>query len=344
MEKSTLRVLVVDDYERWRSFITSTLQNQPELRIIGEATDGLEAVQIAQQLQPDLIMLDVGLPKLNGIEAARRIREVSPRSRILFVSENRSREIAEKAVRTGALGYVVKSDAASELLPAVEAVLQDKQFVSASLTGPGLGDSENEQSARHPVGEKAIVQATPHRVETPHHHDVGFYSDDQSLLEDVTRFIGAAFRHGNGAIIIATESHRSGLVPRLQAQGVDIGSAIEQKRYIALDAAETLATLMVDGMLDASRFVKTFGNLIMTVTKAVNGQHPRIAIFGECVQLLWAQGDVEAAIQMEKLGNQLTDVYDVDILCGYCQASGQGKMDAHTFQRICAEHSTIYSR
>jgi DNA-binding NarL/FixJ family response regulator len=106
---------VVDDYEPWRRFVSTTLQKQPGLQIIGEAVDGLEAVQKAQQLQPDLILLDIGLPTLNGIEAARRIRELSPKSKILFVSDNRSWDIVEEALRTGAVGYVVNSDAAREL-------------------------------------------------------------------------------------------------------------------------------------------------------------------------------------------------------------------------------------
>ena len=89
MEGSITRILVVDDYEPWRGFVLTTLQKQPELQVIGEAVDGLEAVQKAQQLQPDLILLDIGLPTLNEIEAARRIRELSPKSRILFVSDNR---------------------------------------------------------------------------------------------------------------------------------------------------------------------------------------------------------------------------------------------------------------
>lgn len=130
-----IRVLVVDDYEPWRRFASTALLKQPELRVIGEVSDGLEAVRQAQQLQPDLILLDVGLPTLNGIEAARQISEVSPKSKILFVSENRSVDVAEEALSAGAGGYVVKSDAASELLPAVKAVLAGKRFVSASLTG-----------------------------------------------------------------------------------------------------------------------------------------------------------------------------------------------------------------
>ena len=130
----SVRVLVVEDYEPWRRYFSTALQKDPELQVIGEVSDGLEAVQKAEELQPDLILLDIGLPTLNGIEAARRVREVSPTSKILFVSENRSPDIAEEALGTGAGGYVVKSDAKSELLPAVKAVLEGKRFISASLS------------------------------------------------------------------------------------------------------------------------------------------------------------------------------------------------------------------
>lgn len=132
---ASVRILVVDDYKPWHDFVSTMLWCQPELQIIGRVSDGLEAVQQAQQLQPDLILLDIGLPTLNGIEAARRIQKLSPTSKILFVSENRSADIAEEALRTGAGGYVVKSDAAGELLPAIKVVLAGKRFISASLAG-----------------------------------------------------------------------------------------------------------------------------------------------------------------------------------------------------------------
>jgi DNA-binding NarL/FixJ family response regulator len=135
LEKLTLRVLIVDDYEQFRRFIATKLQTNPQLRIVKEACDGADAVQQAQELQPDLILLDIGLPTLNGIEAARRIRKVSPASKILFVSENRSADIAEETLSTGACGYVIKSDAERELLPAIEAILAGKRFVSACLAG-----------------------------------------------------------------------------------------------------------------------------------------------------------------------------------------------------------------
>ena len=133
-----IRVLVVDDYEPWHSFISTMLRKEPELQIIGYVSDGLEAVQHAERLQPDLILMDIGLPTLNGIEAACRIREVSPTSKILFVSQNRSPGIVQEALSNGAGGYVVKSHAGSELLPAIKAILEGKRFISAGLTAQFL--------------------------------------------------------------------------------------------------------------------------------------------------------------------------------------------------------------
>jgi hypothetical protein len=113
---------------------------------------------------------------------------------------------------------------------------------------------------------------------------------------------------------------------------------------VALDAADALAAFMRNGMPDPVLFVKTFDHLILAAATTVRSKHPQVFIFGECVHLLWAQGNTEAALQMEKLGNQLTKAYDVDILCGYFPRSIPGGMDSHTLQRICAEHSAVHSR
>src|SRR5271163_3068846 len=125
---SVVRILVVDDLEPWRRFVSSTLQGQPDLEVISGVSDGLEAVQKAEELQPDLIVLDIGLPKLNGIEAARRIRKLVPKSKIIFVSQESSADVVQEALGLGALGYVLKPHAGSELLAAVGAVLKDRQF------------------------------------------------------------------------------------------------------------------------------------------------------------------------------------------------------------------------
>jgi DNA-binding NarL/FixJ family response regulator len=130
---SRIQVLVVDDNEAFRRFVRSTLSARPEFQIVSEASDGLEAVQKALELQPRLIVLDIGLPSLNGIEAARRIRQLSPQSTILFLSQESSPEIVQETLRLGALGFVTKAHAGNQLLPAIEAVLRNQQFVSSAM-------------------------------------------------------------------------------------------------------------------------------------------------------------------------------------------------------------------
>jgi DNA-binding NarL/FixJ family response regulator len=108
------------------------LEERPALQIVGEVSDGLEAVRRAEELKPDLILLDIGLPTLNGIEAARQIRSLAPESKIIFLTQESSADVVEEALSLGAWGYVMKARARSDLLPAVEAVLLGKHFVSGT--------------------------------------------------------------------------------------------------------------------------------------------------------------------------------------------------------------------
>jgi len=235
--KSKFRVLAVDDYEPWRSFALRTLQKKPELQVVGEASDGLEAVQKAQELQPDLILLDIGLPTVNGIEAARQILQFAPNTKILFVSEQRSSDIVEEALRTGAGGYLVKSKAATELLPAVEAVLQGKQFIRPSLTSSTPEDHENQH-----------IEALRQQVD---HHEIKFHADHAALADDFAQFTEAALNNGNAVIIVATKSLRSSILQRLRTDGVDLDGTAE--RYFPLDISDPLSGFMVDDAVKAAR-------------------------------------------------------------------------------------------
>lgn len=144
--KDTVRIILVDDFKPWRRFVAAILQENPDWEIVCEAADGLEAVQKAEEFQPDLILLDISLPRLNGIEAAGSIRKVAPGTKILFVSENRDSDIAAAALDAGGHGYLVKSDGATELLVAIEAVLHGKRFISSTFIGFELDIPERQSS------------------------------------------------------------------------------------------------------------------------------------------------------------------------------------------------------
>jgi DNA-binding NarL/FixJ family response regulator len=130
---SRIRVLIVEDFEPFRRFICSTLGKVFHFQVICQLSDGLDAVQKAEELKPDLILLDIGLPSLNGIAAARQICKLAPDSKIIFVSQESSPDVVHEALSFGVLGYVLKVRARTDLLAAVEAVLEGRQFVSSGL-------------------------------------------------------------------------------------------------------------------------------------------------------------------------------------------------------------------
>jgi DNA-binding NarL/FixJ family response regulator len=321
---SSFSILIADDYEGWRRQARLLFQARPEWQVVAEASDGSEAIQKAEKLKPDLIVLDIGLPKLNGIEAARQIRQLSPSSKIIFLSLYNSLDVVQAALGTGALGYVCKTDARRELLLAVDAVLRGKQFVSSSINGFESTDTSVEKA--------------------PHRHELLMFSDDTVLLDSFTRFIAAALKADNAAIALVTKSHQESLRQRLKAEGVDTDGAIQQGTFILLDVADTLSALLVDGSPDPVRFLEDFSSLIKEAAKAAKAEHPRVAFCGECLGRLWAEGKTDAAIRLEQGCDELVKTHEVDILCAYPLRSFHGEEDEHIFQSICAEHSAVYSQ
>jgi DNA-binding NarL/FixJ family response regulator len=316
---SAIRILVVDDYEDWRRRTRLLLQGRPELQIVCEASDGAEAIRKAEELRPDLILLDVGLPTMNGIEAARQIRKLSPNSKILFVSQDNSQDVVKVALDAGALGFVYKARAGNELLPAIDAVLQGKEFVTDRLKGYRFTSE----------------------TKSPHRHEIQFYSDDATFVESFVRFIGAALEEGDVAMAVATLSHRDSLVQRLKSQGLDVDAAIEEGRYVPIDAATALSTFMVNDMPDSDRFFEVVGGLIKAAARAGKTEHPRVAACGEMVSLLLAEGKSDAAIRLEQLWNQLAAIHELDILCAYPLSNFHNSEGEHTFRSICLEHSKV---
>jgi DNA-binding NarL/FixJ family response regulator len=320
---SSIRILITDDYADWRQQVRLLLLKvQPEWQAISESSDGLEAVQKAQDLKPDIILLDIGLPKLNGIEAARRIRQVCPNSKIIFLSQNNDPDVVRAALDTGALGYVHKMDAGRELLLAVDAVLRGKQFISGSLKGHEFSDTARERP--------------------PYRHEVLFYSDDTVLLDRLTRFIATALKAGKAAIVLVTKARADSLLQRLRAGGVDTDGAIQEGTFILQDVAKTLPTFMVKDIPDAARFFEVVSGLMDAAAKAA--KHSRVVACGECSPLLLAEGKPDAAIRIEHITNDLAKRHNADILCAYPLSSFHGEEDERVFQSICAEHSAVHSQ
>jgi len=343
MPARSIRVLVAEDYLPFRRFIVSTIQNRPELQIICEVEDGPEAVQKAGELQPEVVLLDIGLPRLNGIEAARQIRNLSPKSEILFVSQESSADIVQAALETGAKGYVVKADAGRELIAALDAVLRGQTYVSKSLAAHRLTNVRDRSDIHLVEMGHGVETRRQQGLQSTRHHEVGFYSDDRSLLDSYTRFVGAVLKNGNAAIVVATELHREKLLARLQVYGLDMSAAIEQGRYIALDSEETVATFIVNDLPDPALFSKATGDLIARTAKSVEGDHARVAACGECAPLLWERGNAEGAVRLERLWDEIARSYGVQVFCGYPLGIFQGGIGSYTFERICAEHSRVLS-
>lgn len=126
------RVLIVDDYSPWRSYVANALETRKDVEIVGEAQNGLAALEKVLQFQPDIVVLDIGLPVLNGIQVARKIREAAPKTKVIFLSDNTSLDVVRDAMLTGAHAFVTKSSAARDFLHAFEAVLLGSSFVSIS--------------------------------------------------------------------------------------------------------------------------------------------------------------------------------------------------------------------
>lgn len=308
-----LRILIVDDFEKFRRYLCSALEQDRRFEIVGQACDGMEAVQKAAELKPDLVLLDVGLPKLNGVHAAREVRKVAPLAKILFISQEFSFDVVKAALRSGALGYIQKLNVAKELLPGIEAVLAERYFVRGAV-----------KEKFRETGGSAL------------RHEIQIYSDDAGLVKGLADFTATELSLGKAAIVVATASHLAGVLQRLSAQNVDVERAIETGILLPRDAHETMSKFMVDGMLDPEHFFDAMEALVAESTRMV----PRVVACGEIAPQLFAAGETLQALNLEQLWDIAVHGFNLDTLCGY--ALKDFESDSEIFRSICAEHSAVH--
>jgi DNA-binding NarL/FixJ family response regulator len=302
------KVLVVEDFDKFRHFVVSTLQQRARF-CVTEASSGVEALQRVEEHQPDLVLLDIGLPSLNGIEVARRLRRLAAPPKIVFLSQESSPDVIGEALNLGALGYVHKVRAGSDLLPAIEAALEGKRFVITGLQ----------------IGRGADAQAQPR-------HEILFCSDAALLLDALVDFVADALKSGNAALVRATQPREASLRAELQTRGLDVDASIQRGTYEFLD---------VEGPPDPARVSEAIRRLSEAASKA-GKKRPCVAFWGELAGRMWEEDKTDEAIRLEQLANELAQHYDIDFLCPY--PLPHGEQDPSAFNKVCAEHSVVSFR
>jgi len=174
-------------------------------------------------------------------------------------------------------------------------------------------------------------------------HEVQFYFDDRFLIRSLSSFVQTALEAGSSAVIVATKSHREGLAAQLERAGVDLTEAMKESRYMALDAAETLAQFLVDGLLDETLFHKLIGDVVSCAAAAArrDDDDTKVVIFGEMVTLLWLRGETKAALQLEQCWNRLAESHFFHLRCAYPITSFDREVHTELFSRICGEHKVV---
>jgi PAS domain S-box-containing protein len=172
-------------------------------------------------------------------------------------------------------------------------------------------------------------------------HVVQFYREDHSLVATLAQYLGAALSNGDAAIVIATQSHNEAVLAELNSKGHDLHALIEQGRYLSFEASDVLSRFMRNGVPDAAQFSTLMGALIEQAKSAVTHEPPCVAIFGEMVATLWAQGNHEGAITLEGLWNDLAQTHSFTLRCGYPMTGFSDRAHAEPFLRICAHHSAV---
>ena len=201
---SPLRILIVDDHAVVRRGVRSLLESEEGFEITGEATTGREAVDMARRLQPDVVVMDLSLPELNGLDATRQILKASPRSEILVLTMHHSEELARDVLQAGARGYVLKSDADHSLIAAVKSLREHKPFLSSRVTEFVLDDYLRRTDA--------LEEALSHETVTAREREI-----IQLLAEGKSNKEAASTL---GISVKTIEAHRANIMRKLRLRSV----------------------------------------------------------------------------------------------------------------------------
>ncbi len=320
----SVEVLIVDDQARFRHMVRSLIESQQKYHVCGEASDGIEAIKKVSQLHPDLILMDINMPRMGGLEATRIIRRESPNCSVVIVTQNDATVAREQARSVDASGFVTKSGLARDLIPEMGRVAMENNSI--------LGETKNGADQGEPWCGLLAAAA-------PRDHIVQLYQDQQFLNRAVCRFAAAAIANGEGVILVPTVAHWDAFRPRLESEGVDVKAAEKRGQLTIVDADNLLPTFMRDGMPDSPVFLGLAANVVSQARG--DGRYPKVRWWGEMVNLLWERGDVAASMNLEDLFDKLAHEQDIAIFCSFLMDNFNGDVHARMLPRLSENHSHL---
>jgi CheY-like chemotaxis protein len=307
-------VLLADDHIPVLKSVSKLLAS--DFDVVGAVTDGRRAVDAAMQLAPDLVLLDITMPELDGFQTVHELKRLGTGAKFVFLTMHEADDYVAAAVSAGAQGYVVKPRIRRDLTSALNHVLADRLFVPSLTSLLAVAADANGHAAQ-------------------------FYAEDRSFVNEAAGFIGMALKRGDVGVVVATEKLRSEIARRLKSSGWDLEAIKAQGRYIAWDAADALARIMRNGLPE----VDPLNELIEAVERSrlafTDRASSRVTIFGELSVVLCRSGNAEGAIQLERLWNRLTSTLPFLTLCGYPVQCFQDASHPDLFSKVCAEHWAV---
>jgi DNA-binding NarL/FixJ family response regulator len=337
---SFVEILIADDHDGFRRAVRSVIESKAAYRVCGEARDGVDAVAKVRQLRPDIVLMDINMPRMDGLWATRIIRREMPYCNVIIVTQNDAAIAREQARIVDAKGFVSKSNVVRDLLPTLGRVaMENDSSLDRRIGERGVSADSHPVRADSPAASQSEPWCGLLSSAAPRDHIVQLYQDQQFLNRAVCRFAAAAIANGEGVILVPTVAHWDAFRPRLESEGVDVKAAEKRGQLTVVDADNLLPTFMRDGMPDSPMFLGLAQNVVSQARG--EGRYSKVRWWGEMVNILWERGEVAASMHLEDQFDQLAHEQDIAIFCSFLMDNFDGDVHARMLPRLGENHSHL---